>query len=85
MKKTESNERKLTFKCCIPAKVSACSDDDLRLSLVTLKNAQANIVVCVKRLERELKRRGVSPSLLASVRGEASPEFIEMVAVVKES
>ncbi|MFW9920923.1 MAG: hypothetical protein ACFFED_15085 [Candidatus Thorarchaeota archaeon] len=82
--KSEKKERTLSFKCCVPTNVSACSDDDLRLSLVTLKNAQANVTVCIRRLERELKRRGVSPSLLASVRGEPSPEILELVSVTPE-
>ena len=84
MNETESNERHLSFKCCIPAKMGRCSDDDLRLSLVTLKNAQANVGVCISRLERELKRRGASTSLLASVRGEPSPEILELASMTPE-
>jgi hypothetical protein len=81
MEKDNKKERKLSFKCCVPARITDCSDDELRLGLVTLKNALANITVCMSRLERELKKRGASASLLESVRSAPSPEIIEFLAV----
>ncbi len=80
MEKDNKKERKLSFKCCVPARMSDCSDDELRLSLVTLKNALVNVTVCISKLERELKKRGVSTSLLESVRAAPSPEIIELLA-----
>jgi len=63
--------------------MSSCTDDELRLSIVTLKNAQINITVCIDRLERELKKRGASTSLLKNMRGEPTPELLE-IATIRE-
>ncbi len=82
MEKDNKKERKLSFKCCVPARIADCSDDELRLSLVTLKNALANVTVCISKLDRELKKRGVSPSFFESVRAAApSPEIVELFAI----
>ncbi|MHA3963787.1 MAG: hypothetical protein AM325_009620 [Candidatus Thorarchaeota archaeon SMTZ1-45] len=83
MNTDEDKERKISFKCCIPRKMSSCTDDELRLSIVTLKNAQINITVCIDRLERELKKRGASTSLLKNMRGEPTPELLE-IATIRE-
>ena len=82
--KKEANERKLAFKCCIPSNISECSDDDLRLSLVTLKNARMNVEVCIGRLEKELERRGTSPGLHANIRETPSPELLELATLPSE-
>ena len=82
MIKGEEKERKIAFKCCIPRECSNCTDDELRLSMVTLKNAMVNITICINKLERELKKRGSSTtSLLRSMRGESTPELIEMATI----
>ena len=72
--------RKISFKCCVPNRISTCPSDDLRVSLTTLKNALANVTVCIRRIEQELEKRGVPSSMLKAHRGEASPEILELVA-----
>ena len=81
MIKGEEKERKLSFKCCIPRECSKCTDDELRLSMVTLKNAMVNITICMTKLERELKKRGASASLMRSMRGESTPELLQMATI----
>ncbi|NHI90025.1 MAG: hypothetical protein EAX87_10930 [Candidatus Thorarchaeota archaeon] len=81
MTKGEEKERKISFKCCIPRECSNCTDDELRLSMVTLKNAMVNITICLNRIERELKRRGASTSLIRNMRTAPSPELLEMAAI----
>jgi hypothetical protein len=81
MTKGEEKERKISFKCCIPRECSNCTDDELRLSMVTLKNAMVNITVCMNRIEHELKRRGASTSLMRSMRGISTPELLEMATI----
>lgn len=65
--------------------MATCSDDDLRVSLVTLKNALANVTVCIKRLERELNKRGVPHSILQAYRGKVSPEILEVIESMNKS
>ena len=79
MSEEETVGRKISFKCCVPHRISKCSDDDLRVSLVTLKNALANVTVCVGRIERELKKRGVPTSMFKAHRGQVSPEIEKLV------
>ncbi|MFX1481620.1 MAG: hypothetical protein ACFFCP_00375 [Promethearchaeota archaeon] len=81
MNEGEQRERKLSFRCCVPREMSSCTDDELRLSMATLKNAMMNITVCMNRLERELKKRGASTSLLRSIREHASPELVELATI----
>jgi hypothetical protein len=82
MTKGEENQRNISFKCCIPRECSNCTDDELRLSLVTLKNAMVNITICINKLERELKKRGSSTtSLMRSMRGESTPELLQMATI----
>ncbi|MFW9926141.1 MAG: hypothetical protein ACFFDM_05160 [Candidatus Thorarchaeota archaeon] len=78
MKDSEKRERKLSFKCCIPKEMTSCTDDELRLSIVTLKNAMMNITVCMSRIERELKNRGASTSIFRSIREKPLPELLEL-------
>ncbi|MFW9964875.1 MAG: hypothetical protein ACFFCX_15000 [Candidatus Sifarchaeia archaeon] len=84
MKEGEEKERKISFKCCVPRNMSSCTDDEIRLSLVTFKNALINITICMDRLERELKKRGASTSILQNMRGEPTPELLE-IATLRES
>ncbi|MGD9397484.1 MAG: hypothetical protein PVJ05_13705 [Candidatus Thorarchaeota archaeon] len=81
MKEHEENERKLSFKCCIPRNMSSCTDDDLRLSMATLKNAIINITVCMNRIDNELKERGASTSYFKSLREKESPELLELATI----
>ncbi len=78
---SEDKERKLSFKCCIPRDKSSCTDDELRLSIVSLKNALINITVCMTQLERELKKRGATTSVLKSMRDEPSSELLEIATI----
>ena len=61
--------------------MSSCTEDELRTSFVTLKNAMINIAVCMNRIERELKNRGASTSLFRSMREEETPELLEMATI----
>jgi hypothetical protein len=82
VKEHEINERKLSFKCCAPRDMSSCTDDELRLSIVTFKNAIMNMTVCMSKLERELKKRGsTTTSLLKSIRENQPQELLELAAI----
>ena len=48
----------------IPRKISEHSDSDLRLMLVSLKNARSVSTVHIRRIERELMKRGCSLNIL---------------------
>jgi hypothetical protein len=78
---SEEKERKISFKCCIPRRMSVCTDNELRQSYTTLKNAYMSISVCMSRIERELKKRGTSTSVFRSMRENPPPELIELVAI----
>ncbi len=81
MDESEKVERKLSFKCCIPREVSSCTEDELPLSIVTMKNAIMNITVCMSKIERELKKRGTSTSLFRSMNERKSPELLELATL----
>lgn len=81
VKENEEKERKLSFKCCIPREMSNCTDDELRLSMVTLKNAIMNLTVCMGRLERELKNRGAVTSILKNARMGQPQELVELATI----
>jgi hypothetical protein len=81
VKENEEKERKLSFKCCIPRKMSNCTDDELRLSMVTLKNAIMNLTVCMGRLEREFKNRGAVTSILKNARMDQPQELLELATI----
>ncbi len=85
MKEDEEKERKLSFKCCIPRNMSTCTDDDLRLSMATLKNAIINITICMTRIERELQKRGASTSFFQSRREGQTPELLELATIKNQS
>ncbi len=84
MNDDETQSRKLAFKCCVPSNVSTCSDDDLRVGLVGLKNALANVTVCMRKIERELERRGVPKSILAAMRQEIPDDAFTSSIQVRE-
>jgi hypothetical protein len=56
--------RKHAFNVILPRKLSKHSDSDLRLMLVSLKNARCASIVHIHRIERELKKRGSSLTIL---------------------
>ncbi|MDF1539516.1 MAG: hypothetical protein P1Q69_11510 [Candidatus Thorarchaeota archaeon] len=84
MNDDETQGRKLAFKCCVPSNVSTCSDDNLRVALVGLKNALANVTVCMRRIERELERRGAPSSILAAIRQEIPDDASTSSTAVRE-
>ncbi|MFW9945113.1 MAG: hypothetical protein ACFFB7_08955 [Candidatus Sifarchaeia archaeon] len=56
--------RKHTFKVVLPRRLSEETERDLKLMLVSLKNTRVATTVHIQRIERELKRRGCSLTLL---------------------
>ncbi|MFX1603174.1 MAG: hypothetical protein ACFFCK_06775 [Promethearchaeota archaeon] len=56
--------RRRTIPVVLPNSIRTDSDDDLRLELVTLKNAQVTVAVHIQRIERELARRGSHTQML---------------------
>ncbi|MFX1367799.1 MAG: hypothetical protein ACFFAY_04300 [Promethearchaeota archaeon] len=57
------------FKAIIPRRLSEHSESELKLMLVSLKNVRNTSAVHILRIEKELKKRGCQPSILAR-RGE---------------
>jgi hypothetical protein len=55
---------KLTLHAIIPRSKSDASDADLRLSLVTLKNVHFVVAFYISKIEKELKKRGVSKYII---------------------
>ena len=58
------HQRHLRFHAILPDRVKSATDSDLRLSLVSLKNAESVIAVHVKRIEQELTSRKVSKYII---------------------
>lgn len=56
--------RKHSFSVVLPRGVAAHSDSDLKLMLVSLKNTISACSVYVSKIEKELKKRGVVPTIL---------------------
>lgn len=48
----------------LPKRLKTDSDADLRFQLVSLKNAESALVVHIKRIERELEKRGSHTQIL---------------------
>lgn len=69
--------RKHTLNVILPKKVSEHTDSELRLMLVTLKNAMVASSVHISRIEKELKERGVNSSILRSPRLDSVSELDE--------
>jgi len=59
-----ADQRHLKFQAILPDRVKSATDSDLRLSLVSLKNAESVIAVHVKRIEQELTSRKVSKYII---------------------
>jgi hypothetical protein len=53
-----------SFNVILPRKLSEHTDSDLRLMLVSLKNARCASTVHILRIERELKKRGSKLTIL---------------------
>ena len=64
MSEAQTVQRKLKFNVVLPQSEVNASDIDLRLSLVTLKNVQSVVAVHTSKIERELKKRGVSKYIM---------------------
>jgi len=58
-----------SLKVILPKKLSTHSDCDLKLMLVSLKNTMVTGAVHISRIEKELRRRGIEPSILGGSRG----------------
>lgn len=56
--------RKHSFPVLLPERLKTDSDTDLRFQLVSLKNAESALVVHIKRIERELEKRGSHTQIL---------------------
>jgi len=63
-----THQREFKFNVVLPQSTVHASDIDLRLSLVTLKNIQAVVAVHVSKIEKELKKRGVSKYIIHQCR-----------------
>ncbi|MFX1561157.1 MAG: hypothetical protein ACFFBL_11265, partial [Promethearchaeota archaeon] len=59
-----THQRHLKFQAILPDRVRSATDNDLRLSLVSLKNAESVIAVHVMRIEQELTNRKVSKYII---------------------
>ncbi|MFW9961400.1 MAG: hypothetical protein ACFFDV_10295 [Candidatus Thorarchaeota archaeon] len=71
--------RKHTFNVILPKKVSTHTDSELKLMLVTLKNAIVASSVHISRIEKELKERGVDSRILSSPRVDFVSELDENI------
>lgn len=56
--------RRLAIPVLLPNSIRKDTDNDLRLELVSLKNAQVAVTVHIQRIERELARRGSHRQIL---------------------
>ncbi|MFW9958660.1 MAG: hypothetical protein ACFFCT_11375 [Candidatus Odinarchaeota archaeon] len=65
MTKTISG-RKHTLNVFLPRKIRTHTDSELKLMLVTLKNAIVASSVHISRIEKELEERGSDPRILSS-------------------
>jgi len=61
-----------SIQIMMPKHLAECTEEDLRLSYVTLKNASSVIVVQMLRIKRELERRGEPTSILKAIRTKKS-------------
>jgi hypothetical protein len=59
-----STFRKHSFAVVLPRRLSEHNESDLKLMLVSLKNARIASSVHILRIERELKKRGCNPTIL---------------------
>lgn len=56
--------RRRPIPIMLPNSIRTESDNDLRLELVSLKNAQVTVAVHIQRIERELAKRGSHTQIL---------------------
>ncbi|MHA2066157.1 MAG: hypothetical protein ACXABY_17435 [Candidatus Thorarchaeota archaeon] len=56
--------RKQSFRALIPTNLKEDSDRDLRLILVSLRNAESAIAVYIQKIEKELTKRGSRTQIL---------------------
>jgi len=67
--------RKQRLNVILPRRIKEHSDNELRLMLVTLKNAIVATSVQVMRIENELKGRGADFGILTSTKARSVSEF----------
>jgi hypothetical protein len=60
--------RRRSFPVLLPKRLKSDSDSALRFQLISLKNAEAALVVHIRRIETELKRRGTHTQILGHPR-----------------
>ncbi len=60
--------RKHSFNVLLPKRLKTDTDSALRFQLISLKNSEAALVVHIRRIERELKRRGAHTQILGHPR-----------------
>lgn len=65
---------KHSIQVVMPKHLSDCTNGDLRLSYVTLKNASSVLIVQMMRIQRELRRRGEPTSIFKAVRNQKGTE-----------
>lgn len=66
---------KHSFNVVIPKRPSSHTDAELRLMLVTLKNAVIASSVHISKIENELRKRGKSSRILSSARADSVSEL----------
>jgi len=69
--------RKHTLNVILPRKINTHTDSELKLMLVTLKNAMVASSVHISRIEKELKERGTDPRILSSPRSDPMSDLDE--------
>lgn len=68
MSRASTQQRQFKFSVVLPQSSVHATDIDLRLSLVTLKNIQSVVAVHASKIEKELKKRGVSKYIIHQCR-----------------
>jgi hypothetical protein len=73
--------RKHSFNVILPKRIGTHTDAELKLMLVTLKNAIVAISVYISKIENELQERGVDTRILSSPRPATLNEIDEAMAM----
>jgi hypothetical protein len=71
--------RKHTLNVILPRKISTHTNSELKLMLVTLKNAMVASSVHISKIEKELKERGIDSRILSSPRVDSTSESDEHI------
>jgi len=65
-----------SLKVMLPRQLNTHSESDLKLMLVSLKNAMVTGTVHISRIEKELRKRGINPSILSGS-NEIVPDYYD--------